>query len=448
MNTHPDLFGTLAVQNGFVTTSEVDLALEAQKEGPAFENDAPHKLGEILAEMGTLTPSQIQAVLDAQSRLRQVQFVEIPTSSFVQEAGPALIVNDQPLAGPRTLKSGDLLQSGDLKLRFTGDTIEIRPKVVAAADAPPDSSTTCLPVVEKAPEPPPAPPPAAPVAPTAPKISLAEKLLPVLRAADGLLARIPPASLHTQRKYVLAGAFVGWLALLLPWRSAANGNTVMGLQGPGWLQALLLLVPVGATLFSRSTEPFSKIERFASTAAAGLALLIGLIKVVYPGRAFGLFIGLLATAAVLAAGAFARAGGTGAAADGTTLGARLWKKLSGLLGSMSGRRAKDLNATIEARDALLRKIGEAALEAHPSLPESAAALQARDVLQKADKDAADPATGSVRAKAAQKAADAKARRAFAKLAAKVVDGSLTVAGQDAAIADLRAAEAKIKELTA
>ncbi|RPH47783.1 MAG: hypothetical protein EHM91_05300, partial [Planctomycetota bacterium] len=140
MNTHPDLFGAVAVQNGFVSSSEVELALEAQKEGPAFENDAPHKLGEILAEMGTLTASQIQAVLDAQARLRQVQFVEIPAAAFVQEAGPAISVNDQPLTGPRTLKSGDLLQSGDLKLRFTGDLIELRPKVVAAEEAPPDSS--------------------------------------------------------------------------------------------------------------------------------------------------------------------------------------------------------------------------------------------------------------------------------------------------------------------
>jgi hypothetical protein len=221
----------------------------------------------------------------------------------------------------------------------------------------------------------------------------------------------------------------------------------MGIQGPGWLQALLLLVPVGATLFSRATEPFSRIERIASTAAAGLAFAIGVIKVVYPGRAFGLFIGLLATGAVLAAGAFARAGGTGAASDGATLGARLWKKLSGLLGSMSGRRAKELTEAIEARDAQLRKIGEAAIEAHPSLPESAAAVQAREALQKADKDAADPATGSVRAKAAQKAADAKARRAFAKLAQKVLDGSLAVAGQETAIAEARAAEAKIKELS-
>jgi hypothetical protein len=442
MTTHLDLFGALAVKNGFVSTSEVELALEAQKEGPAFENDAPHKLGEILAEMGTLTPSQIQTVLDAQARLRQseaaapVQFQEIPIATLIQESGPAILINDQPLTEARPLKAGDLLQSGDLRLRFTEGSLEIRPKPVPAAEAPPDSSTTCLPAIARpATEAPPAVPPA-------PKVSLWAKLLPALRAVDGLIARIPPASLHTQRKYVLAGAFVGCIALLLPWRSAANGNTVMGIQGPGWLQALLLLVPVGATLFSRATEPFTRVERIASTAAAGLALAIGVIKVVYPGRAFGLFIGLFATACVLAAGVFARAGGTGAASDGTTLGARLWKKLSGFLGSMSGRRAKDLHAAIETRDGLLKKIGEAALEAHPALPESAAAVQARDALSKLD-----PQAGEVRAKAALKAADAKAKRAFAKLAQKALDGNLPLAGQESAIAELRAAEAKIKELS-
>src|SRR6185503_3474304 len=109
------------------------------------------------------------------------------------------------------------------------------------------------------------------------------------------------------------------------------------------------------------------------------------------------------------------------------------------------KRAKELNATIEQRDALLRKIGEAALETHKDLPEAAAAIQARDALQKAEQEVADPKAATVKGKAAQKAADAKAKRAFAKLAQKAIEGS--PAGQEAAVADLRAAEAKIKELS-
>ena len=452
MNTHSDLhFGALAVKNGYASTSEIELALEAQKEGPAFESETPPKLGEILVEMGTLTPDQIKSVLDAQSRLRHeetakpdvVKFEEIQPAAFVQEAGPALTVNGEPLTAPRTLKSGDRLKAGDLLFKFSGESLEIIPK---RDEANTSSTSIHIPVAETAAE---APKAAEPPLPAEPKPKLSEKILPVLRSIDGVVAKIIP-SLHTQRKYVLAAGAIGFLAFLLPWRIAGNGNSVLGIQGPGWLMALLSLVPIGCTLFSRPGDPFTRVERIAATSASGLALLVGILKLFWvpsyaTGRGIGLFLGILSAAGLVLAGAFARAAGTAPATDAPTLGMRLWKKLSGFLGSMSGQRAKELNAAIEQRDALLRKIGEAALETHKDLPEAAAALLAREALQKADQEIADPKTATVKAKAAQKAADAKARRAFAKLAQKAIDGGL--AGQEAAIADLRAAEARIKELS-
>ena len=452
MNTHSDLhFGALAVKNGYASTSEIELALEAQKEGPAFESETPPKLGEILVEMGTLTPEQIKSVLEAQSRLRQeesappdvVKFEELQPAALVQEAGPALTVNDEPLTAPRKLKTGDRLKAGDFLFKFSGESIEIIPK---RDEANTSSTSISVPIAEPAAE---APKPAEPPPPAEPKPKLSEKILPVLRSIDGVVASIVPA-LHTQRKYVLAAGAIGFIAFLLPWRIAGNGNSVLGIQGPGWLMALLSLVPIGCTLFSRPGDPFTRIERIAATSASGLALLLGIVKLFWvpsyaTGRGFGLFLGILSAAGLVLAGAFARAAGTTPATDAPTLGMRLWKKLSGFLGSMSGKRAKVLNAAIEQRDALLRKIGEAALETHKDLPEAAAALQAREVLQKADQEVADPKTATVKGKAAQKAADAKAKRAFAKLAQKAIDGGL--AGQDGAIADLRAAEAKIKELS-
>ncbi len=435
--THPDLqFGALAVQNGFASPSEVELALEAQKEGPAFEGEkTPQRLGEILVEMGTLTPEQIQTVLDAQSKLRQaegeadplgsttqmpVTFEEISGPALVQEAGPAIAVNGEPITQPRTLKPGDRLKVGDALFQVSGEALEIRPTV--------------------------APAPAAAEA-TPPRPSFVSRLLPVLRAVDGLIARLLPA-IHTQRKYVIAAAALAALAFLLPWRIASNGNSVLGIQGPGWLPFLLALVPAALTLLTRSSEPFTRAERIVSSAAAGLALLILILKFLFPpsyatARGFGLYLSILSTLALLAAGAFPRAGGSGAAGDSTTLGGRLWKKLSGFLGTISGRRARDLNAALEQRDALLRTLGEAALEAHPTLPEAAAALQARVALKPAEADAGT----NVKAKAAQKAADAKAKRAFAKLAQKALDDGLSLPGQEATIADLRAIEAKIKELS-
>jgi len=444
MKTHPDLyFGALAVRNGYASPSEIEAALEAQKEGPAFERETPLKLGEILAEMGTLTSTQIQTLLETQTKLRRdddptpapspalpdatVKFEEITASAFVQEAGPLLTVNDEPLTAPRTLKDGDRLKAGDLVLRFSGDAVDIRPREGPAA---PSAEKPAL---------------------AAPKPSFVSKVLPLLRAIDGLVARVVP-SIHTQRKYVLAAALIAAVAFLLPWRIASNGNSVLGIQGAGWIPLLFTLVPVALTLRTRPGDPFTKAERLVSSAAAGTALLILLALFLFPpsyakARGFGLYLSILATAAVLAAGAFARAGGGAAGADVPTLGARLWKRLSSIFGSVSGRRARELNAAIEQRDTLLRKIGEAALEDHAGLPEAAAALQAQVALEKAEKEAGDPAAPAVRAKAAQKAADAKAKRAFAKLAQRALDEGLPLKDQDAAIAELRAIEAKIKELT-
>src|SRR5262245_50913952 len=98
MNTHPDLyFGALAVKNGYASPSEIELALEAQKEGPASEKESPLKLGEILAEMGTLTTAQIQTVLDTQTKLRKddetpaapLPLISEPAVTFVEIGAPA-----------------------------------------------------------------------------------------------------------------------------------------------------------------------------------------------------------------------------------------------------------------------------------------------------------------------------------------------------------------------
>lgn len=493
MNTPTDLcFGALAVKNGYATSSEVDLALEAQKENPSPQ-ETPLKLGAILLEMGTLTEGQVQTLLETQTRLRgstesarlapepppepQVRFEEIEPPTLIQESGPPILINDLPLAAGRTLKSGDRLRAGEVVLQFRGESIELRPKPAAPLAASPAAPADIPAIMPAEPAPAPSasrePAPSAPLSsatpsaetsPAAPaaadpasatpeaKPGILSRILPVLRSIDGLVARIPPA-FHTQRKYVLASAVLCWLTLILPWRIAGNGNSVLGLQGPGWLPALLALVPAALTLFTRASEPFTKPERWVASGAAGLALVALLLKFAFPpayavSRGFGLIGCLLATLALLAAGAFARAGGTGAGPESGTLGAKLWKRLHHFAGSVSGRRAKELTLAIEQRDQCLRKLGEAALAAHRNLPEAAAAIQAQEALAKAEKDAAlsEPTGGQVRARAAQKAADAKAKRALGKVAQRALEGGLPLPGQEAVIADLRAAEARIKEL--
>ncbi len=82
------LFGALAVKNGFASASEVELALEAQKEA-----DPPPKIGEILREMGTLTEEKVNALLVEQACLRNGVSDEVPA---VKEEGAAPEVEAAP----------------------------------------------------------------------------------------------------------------------------------------------------------------------------------------------------------------------------------------------------------------------------------------------------------------------------------------------------------------
>ena len=125
MQTTPDLhFGALAVRNGFASSSEIEIALETQKEGPPGGAVAPLKLGEILVERGSLTRAQINTLLETQTKLREaaagpgtpVLFEEILPSTLTQEAGTPITVNDEPLTAVRKLRSGDIGPSIDISV--------------------------------------------------------------------------------------------------------------------------------------------------------------------------------------------------------------------------------------------------------------------------------------------------------------------------------------------
>src|SRR5258706_317520 len=110
-------FGALAVQNGYASSSEIEVALEAQRDG----HEVPLKLGEILQEMGTLTPSQVSSLLDTQSRLRSAES-PVVAPALTQESGPPIKINDAALVATKVLKSGDRLQVGDAVFRFTSES--------------------------------------------------------------------------------------------------------------------------------------------------------------------------------------------------------------------------------------------------------------------------------------------------------------------------------------
>src|SRR5687768_17454080 len=138
------LFGSLVLCQGFCSLDELDVALDVQREA-----DPPVRLGEVLVDMGKLTPEQVKSLL-------ALQGVTPAVARLVQESGPALFPET------RTLPPGQRFKIGDVLLRVEGMTLEISPaspvsastSATAVVAAPPTSaSTTAMPAVV----PPPAP---------------------------------------------------------------------------------------------------------------------------------------------------------------------------------------------------------------------------------------------------------------------------------------------------
>jgi hypothetical protein len=60
------LFGEMALNNGFLSSQQLQHSLDRQKEDGMMQ-----RIGEILVESGLLSLSKRKAILDAQARLRQ-----------------------------------------------------------------------------------------------------------------------------------------------------------------------------------------------------------------------------------------------------------------------------------------------------------------------------------------------------------------------------------------
>jgi len=65
------LFGTLVVRNGFASESEIELALDVQKQADPSQNPEIPRIGEILVEMGTLNRQKVNALLVEQTIMRK-----------------------------------------------------------------------------------------------------------------------------------------------------------------------------------------------------------------------------------------------------------------------------------------------------------------------------------------------------------------------------------------
>lgn len=157
------LLGALAVNKGLATESDVETALDLQKQ---VESSDQPKVGEILIEMGTFSEDDLKTLLLEQTSLREsVAAPEPPppaaAARLVQESSDPIEVNGEPVTAPRALVQGDRVRMGETVLRFEGgeDLLLIPSKPVT-----PSSSTVEMPALTPKPAAsvpePPAPPPA------------------------------------------------------------------------------------------------------------------------------------------------------------------------------------------------------------------------------------------------------------------------------------------------
>ena len=444
MEPKPDsLFGAVAVHEGFASEAEVEVALEAQKDVAGVNP----RIGQILLEMGALNQAQIDAVLAAQSRYRSASGIPetLPADPpapapraagsasprLVQESGEPPRVNDEIVREPRLLLSGDRLSIGSSLFRFEG-------KVGSAPLLVPASTPAANTDVDKdseahVPDPPPA----------APEVSPSRS---ILGALDRLAGRILPR-VHNHRKFIVALAVLGIIAIILPWRIAKNGNTVIGLQGPGWLTFWLLGVSAGCAALTRVARPIAKIEWMVIAASSGLAFLSGAWKFALPpayasGRGIGLYLTLASAALVHGAcWRVRRSTSPAVAEDGASEPSafRLARWANRIWRDMTGQSAREKAAQIQRRDELLQEIGRAALAANV---EGLEADVARDAVEKLS--AAERAAGAdLRARALLKAAEGKAKRALGKLGRHAIEKGVALPDAEVKIAELRALEEKI-----
>jgi hypothetical protein len=427
-----DLFGVLAVRKGLATESEVDVALEAQRDN---EGNAP-LIGEILVDMGTLTPEAVHTVLVEQGG----RMSPSTAPRLVQRSGPPVRLNGATLDGVGTAGPGDRVEIGGAAFVLEGAPMELVGTPVEAAAT---ASTTRIPAAAVSPTssttqlPAPTPAAEAPAAPAAPSEPAAPKESP-FRKADALFARILP-SVHNHRKYLALALLPGLFAVVLPWRLAAEQRWVFGIQGPGWATFLCSALALVLVMFGPRPRALLKPEKIAVLSAVGLALLLSLWKLFFPpayamAMGIGLPLALLSAIGATLAAAFMKAEPGAFAESAFGLAGRAFRDLS-------GKRGKEKAAAIEKRDELLRQLGEAALETKGGpAADLDSATKAKAELEKAKK-----ATGP-QAKQAVKAAEGKLRRALQKLGRAVVDQNLPLDGRTLPSAEIRDLDARIKEL--
>ncbi len=435
--------GALAVRNGFATTQEVELALDAQKHPEGGEGRPPAKLGEILLAMGTLTSQKHKALLLAQSRLRdddldasgeleletrEISLADAPPAAppeeavawLIQESGEGtgqlfrlgtsatigrMPAHDVPVADMGASREHATIEFSavsrqhvlkDLDSRNgtfingvrvdqltplqTGDLIRIGETDLRYAAA-------ALPPRGKA---------------DAPVDSGPSRIARILRALR---------ELHAQRKGFLLASLAGLVSPFLPWTRVAGQASTLGIRtAPGLLALLLFAAGAALSLLRDRAKPLDRPFLLGLLGATSLAALLAIAKLIAlafdpaAGAGLGVPLAILAGLSVPVALWFTRApipppvtwggkpapppeapappaGGVWARIRGTA--ARAGEPTVRVLRGLSGRKARERARAADRRDELLVALGRAALEAGVTGPEADSARKAQEALEAA-----------------------------------------------------------------
>jgi len=497
--------GALAVESGFATESEVELALQAQREGDEDDPAGPPLLGEVLLAMGTLNLQKLRALLALQARLRDGNGIsttqgDLETRTIPKVADPSA-PPEEPAAWLIAEHSGETYRVGrgaligrlpqhgvpvadmgasrqharivysaeegrhvitDLDSR-NGTAVNgmavTAPRALNPGDrirvgettflyAPGFAAVPAPPVPAVADAPPPAPPPPDPGS------ASAGERTPSTAVADPK----PAKAVHRQRAFVAGAAALGVLATFLPWVHVGGAGWVPGAKDVGWLTFVFLGGVIVLTTVKDRERPLAQwavlgaLVLSISTALFGFFYLVALAFKAAESAGVGLYLTVLSGLAVPAA--------LGLTSDDPAEVVRSLLERARRLIAFVRQKTPRKPAPSARRGELLRQVGEAALRARVPAPEAAAATRAQEQVDAArqhlEKLEGNSSSGTepekaaatnerVRARSAVREAEGRLDRALEKLGKCVVDQKLEIDGAAAPVSELRALEGQPAE---
>jgi hypothetical protein len=278
-------------------------------------------------------------------------------------------------------------------------------------------------------------------------------------------AKIAPG-IHPLRQLFVLAAWIGMLAVFLPWSRRADGTSVHGIQGLGIVVLVLFTTSLVLALVGDRSRPPEGRPLLGILSAAGIASMVGIIRMIVLSRdaqasgRIGLYLATLAGTAIALLIWVRRD-----SKEPTPLpdAKQLWGKVKGaaalagettvrMFEGMTGKRHRERAEIVRKRDELLRAIGEAGRRAGIVVDEIEAVARAEKELEASKRrhEKTDPnlkARESVLAGHALKNAEIRLDRSLQRLGRGVIDRGVPLEAERSRIAEVLLLDQRIKDLS-